>query len=49
MVEFPAVQLDDETGGGPEDVDLATQDIHVGAARRKLVGMAESLEAVLER
>ena len=48
-VEFPAVELDDQPGGGPERVDLVTVDQHVGLRRRQAMGAAERREAVLER
>jgi hypothetical protein len=48
-VEFPAVELDDELGGWPEDVDLPAEDDDVGAVRRQVVGGGELLEPLLER
>lgn len=48
-VVFPAVQLDDEPGGGPEHVDLVAEDVDIGAVRREVVEAAEALETVLER
>ncbi len=48
-VVFPAVQLDDQLGGGPEDVDLVAEDVDVGLAGWDAVCIAEALEAILER
>ena len=48
-VEFPTVELDDQTGGGPERVDLVPADEHVGLRRRQAVGPDKGGEAVLER
>ena len=48
-VVFAAVELDDQAGGGPEDVDLVVKDEDVGGRRRQAVLLAEGSEPLLER
>jgi hypothetical protein len=48
-VEFPTVELGDQPGGGPEDVDLFAEDLDVGAVWRQVEVAAEAPEPFLER
>jgi hypothetical protein len=48
-VEFPAVELDDQSRLGPEHVDLVTVDEHVGLRRRQAMGDDERRKPILER
>lgn len=47
-VEFPAVELDDQAGGGPEAVDLVAEDEDVGGGCGEAVLSAELGKALLQ-
>jgi hypothetical protein len=49
VVEFEAVELDDQTLRRPKGVDLAIEDADVEARIRKMLGATEASKALLER